>query len=193
LATVVLDLSVSLDGYIATPDDKLGGEDGEELHRWFFEGGAMDRPEGLLWQGGTSATIGAMLTGRRLYDLMDGWGGNHPVQGVPLFVVTHRAPPVAVPEGQTAITFVADGIDHAVDLARGAAGDKVVYVIGGAQLADSLLDARRLDEIRRHVVPILLRDGVRFVGATGGGQVGLQQVETISEPEVTHLRYRVGR
>jgi dihydrofolate reductase len=193
VATVVLDFSISLDGYIATPDDRLGGEDGELLHRWFWEGGAMDRPEGLLWQGGTSATIGAMLCGRRLYDLMDGWGGDHPVRRVPLFVVTHRAPPDAIPKGPTAITFVMDGIERAVALAREAAGNKNVYVIGGAQLADSLLDAGLLDEIRLHIVPVLLRDGVRLFGASGGSEIGLEQVEVVSEPEVTHVRYRVGR
>jgi dihydrofolate reductase len=191
MATVVLDISVSLDGYIATPDDRLGGEDGELLHRWFWEGGAFDRPEGLLWQGGTSATVGAMLTGRRLYDMMDGWGGDHPCRGVPLFVITHRPPPASVPEGPTAITFVNDGLERAVELARDAAGDKNIYVIGGAGLADSLVEAHLLDEIRLHVVPVLFRDGVRLFEATGG-EISLE-VEVISEPEVTHLRYRVGR
>jgi dihydrofolate reductase len=191
VATVVLDLSVSLDGYIAAPDGMLGGEDGELLHRWAWGGGAMDRPDGPSKQGGSSATIGAMLTGRRLYDQMAGWGGNHPVQGVPLFVVTHRAPPARVPTGPTAITFVSDGVEQAVGLARAAAGNKNVYVIGGAQLADSLLESRLLDEIRLHVVPVLLRDGVRLFGASGGDEIGLELVEVISEPEVTHLRYRV--
>jgi dihydrofolate reductase len=187
---VVLDLSVSLDGYIATPDDKLGGKDGELLHRWLWEGGGLDGPDGLTKQGGTSATIGAMLTGRRFYELMDGWGGNHPVQGVPLFVVTHRAPPAVVPEGPTAITFVTDGVEQAVAMARAAAGEKNVYVAGGAGLADSLLEAGLLEEIRLHVVPVLLREGVRLFGATGG-EISLEQVEVISEPEVTHVRYRV--
>jgi dihydrofolate reductase len=193
MATVVLDLSVSLDGYIAGPDDRLGGEDGEQLHRWLWDGGGMDRPDGLTKQGGSSATIGAMLTGRRTYDLMDGWGGNHPVAGAPVFVITHRDAPVAVPEGPTAFTFVTDGAERAVALARAAAGDKSVYVIGGAGLADTLLRAHLLDELRLHIVPVLLRDGVRLFGASGGGQVDLKQVEVISEPEVTHLRYQVVR
>jgi dihydrofolate reductase len=193
MATVVLDLSVSLDGFIAGPDDRLGGEDGEQLHRWLWERGRMDGPDGLTKQGGSSATIGAMLTGRRTYDLMDGWGGNHPVAGAPVFVITHRDAPVAVPEGPTAFTFVTDGAERAVALARAAAGDKSVYVIGGAGLADTLLRAHLLDEIRLHIVPVLLRDGVRLFGAYGGGQIDLKQVEVISEPEVTHLRYRVVR
>jgi dihydrofolate reductase len=188
-----LDLSVSLDGYIATPDDRLGGSDGELLHRWLWAGGAMNRPDGLTKQGGSSATIGAMLTGRRLYDLMDGWGGNHPVEGVPVFVVTHREAPAAVPEGPTAFTFVTEGIERAVALARAAAGAKNVYVIGGASLAASLLGAHLLDEIRLHIVPVLLRDGVRLFDGSGGGEIGLEQVEVVSEPEVTHLRYRVRR
>jgi dihydrofolate reductase len=190
VATVVLDLSVSLDGYIAGSDDKLGGEDGEQLHRWLWEGGGIDRPDGLTKQGGSSATIGAMLTGRRLYPLMDGWGGNHPVRDVPLFVVTHRPPPATVPQGPTMVTFVADGVERAVSRARAAAGEKNVYVIGGAGLADALLEARLLDEIRLHVVPVLLREGVRLFGAPGRGQIDLDQVEVVSEPSVTHLRYR---
>ena len=193
MATVVLDLSVSLDGYIARPDGMLGGEDGDQLHRWAWEGGGLDRPDGPTKQGGSSATIGAMLTGRRLYDQMDGWGGDHPVRGVPLFVVTHRAPPSTVPEGPTGITFVTDGVEGAVAQAREAAGDKNVYVIGGAGLADSLLEAGLLDEIRLHVVPVLLRDGVRLFGASRAAQIELEQVEVVSEPEVTHLRYRLGR
>jgi dihydrofolate reductase len=134
-----------------------------------------------------------MLTGRRLYDLMDGWGGNHPVQNVPLFVVTHREPPSTVPEGPTEIAFVTEGVERGVELARAAAGDKNVYAIGGAQLADALLDARLLDEIRLHIVPVLLRDGVRLFGGAGGAEIRLEQVEVVSEPKVTHLRYRIGR
>jgi dihydrofolate reductase len=189
-ATVVLDLSISLDGYIARPDDKLGGEDGELLHRWLFEGEGMNRPDGLTKQGGSSATIGAMLCGRRTYELMDGWGGNHPVRGVPVFVVTHRPAPAAIPKGPTEFTFVTDGVERAVVLARAAAGAKNVYVIGGAGLADTLLGAKLLDEIRLHIVPVLLRDGVRLFGARGN-QIDLEQVEVISAPEVTHVQYRV--
>jgi dihydrofolate reductase len=194
MATVVLDLSVSLDGYIATPDDRLGGEDGELLHRWLWEGGRMDGPDGLTKQGGSSATIGALLVGRRFYDLMNGWGGAHPVHGVPAFVVTHHAPPAAaVPEGPTRFTFVTDGLERAVALARAEAKDKSVYVAGGASLADALLAAHLLDEIRLHVVPVLLGEGKRLFAATGGGQIDLEQVEVVSEPGVTHLRYRVRR
>jgi dihydrofolate reductase len=150
----------------------------------------MNRVDGLTKQSGSSATIGAMLTGRRLNDLMDGWCGNHPVRDVPLFVVTHRPPPATAPQGPTTVTFVTDGVERAVAVARAAAGEKNVYVIGGAGLADALLEARLLDEIRLHVVPVLLREGVRLFGASGSGQINLEQVEVVSEPSVTHLRYR---
>jgi dihydrofolate reductase len=191
MATVDLDLSVSLDGYVAGPDDRLGGADGELRHRWFWAGGGAARPDGLTKQGGSSATIGARLTGRRTSDLADGWGGRHPARGVPVFVVTHDAP-AAVPEGPTAFTFVTEGVERAVALARAAAGDKRVYGLGGAGLAAALLGAHLLDEIRLHLVPVLLRDGVRRFGATGR-PVTLEQVEVLREPEATRLRYRVAR
>lgn len=192
MATVVLDLSVSLDGYIAAPDDLLGGDDGMLLHRWLWDDGKwMHRPDGLTKQGGSLETVGAMLTGRRTYDIVDGWGGNHPVPGVPVFVVTNRAPPAVVPQGHTAFTFVTDGIERAVAQAREAAGDKNVYVIGGAALAEALIEGGLLDEVRLHVVPVLLRDGVCLFPARGGTELPLEQVEVVVEPEVTHLRYRV--
>ncbi len=97
---------------------------------------------------------GAMISGRRLYDITYGWSGSHPFAGIPVFVVTHAAP-AAVPDGATPFTFVTEGIANAVARAQLAAGGKSVYVIGGASIDQQLLAAGLVDELRIDVIPIM--------------------------------------
>jgi dihydrofolate reductase len=136
MGKVVLDISMSLDGFITGPNDNHEqplGEGGDQLHDWIWRDSSMLKNDDLM-QGGTTATTGAMVVGRRTYDLVDGWGGSHPLPGVPVFVLTHDVPK-EIPEGKTPFTFVTDGSVSAITRAKAVAGDKNVYVIGGANIA----------------------------------------------------------
>ena len=126
----VLDMSMSLDGYIADPNDFLGGEDGERLHKWAdADGEAVDvradeTVPGPMERGGCGPS------GRRTAELMDHWGGDH--GGAPIFVPSHRPPGPAARWGYPLVTYVTDGIDSAMAQAKASAGDRHVEVRGGA-------------------------------------------------------------
>jgi dihydrofolate reductase len=192
MSTVILDISVSLDGFVARPDDDPG-----PVHDWLFNGDTVHPDNDFFRTAGASTRVlseslratGAIVTGRRTYDLTGGWGGDHPVAGAAVFVVTH-SPPHSVPRGRTSFTFV-EGVHAAVERARRAAGDKEVWVMGGASVARQCLTAGLVDELRIHLSPVLLGDGVRLFDDLGGHEVGLAQTHTLEAPGVTHLRYRV--
>jgi dihydrofolate reductase len=144
------------------------GEGGERLLGWYFGGDTEYRLPGtemvfrvapqtaeLLRE--TRTTTGALVTGRRTFDLTHGWGGRHPLD-VPVFVVTHQASPEWVSEGSP-FTFVRDGLESAVAQAKAAAGDKDVGVIG-ANLVQQCIRAGLLDELHLDVVPVVLGGGV---------------------------------
>jgi dihydrofolate reductase len=192
MGKVVLDISMSLDGFIAGPNDNHGqplGEGGEQLHDWIWRDSSMiNNPD--LMQGGTAGTTGAMLVGRRTYDLVDGWGGSHPIPGVPVFVLTHDMP-AEHPEGETPLIFVTDGIQSAIDQAKAAAGDRNIYIIGGAKVAQQCIRAGLLDEIRLHLVHILLGSGARLFEDLGPEPIELEATSTIDAPGVTHLHFQV--
>jgi dihydrofolate reductase len=135
------------------------------------------------------SSSGAMIAGRSLYEITGGWGGSHPFGGIPLFVVSHSVPS-DVPDGATPLTFVTDGVASAVDQARRAAGDRNVYVVGGANIDQQLLRARLVDELWITLVPILLGDGVRLFQETGDTSIALDQ-RSVTSSQVAHLRYEV--
>ena len=193
-------MSMSLDGYIAGPNDSDVnplGDGGEQLHQWMSGGGEGGPGEG---QTGVDKDIfdelrsdtGAMISGRRLYDITHGWNGAHPFGGVPVFVVT-REVPEEIPSGATPFTFVTAGIAAALAQATEAAGSKSVYVIGGASIDQQLLDAGLVDELRIDVIPILLGGGIQLFGTLQGAPIGLTQVGVKPSRDVTHLRYRLTR
>jgi dihydrofolate reductase len=190
MVTSVLFMSVSLDGYISTPDDYLGGEDGERLHRWFEKtdtaGGQADAVRALVDEIGSA---GAVLTGRRTAELMDHWGGD--LHGAPIFVPSHRPPGPAARYGYPKVTYVTDGIESAMAQAKTAAGDRHVYVQGG-YTAQRALEAGVLDEIQVHLVPVLLGAGRRLFDVLPA-QVELEVMRVIDTPDATHVRYRVVR
>ncbi len=133
---------------------------------------------------------GAVVTGRRTYDVgIDEWGGKSPFR-VPCFVRSHGVPGDAATEGSP-FNFVTDGLDSALAQARAAAGDKDVWVMGGANVAQQFLRAGLLDEIQIHLVPVLLGDGTRLFDQIGGERVELERTRLIESPVVTHLRFRV--
>jgi dihydrofolate reductase len=199
MAKVIIDLSMSLDGFITGPNptqEQGLGENGEALHEWYFNGPtASSRNEFFSPLGASMAvaeemfdTTGAMVVGRSMYDLVGGWGGNHPIPGVQIFLVTHHAPE-RVPQGHSPITVVTDGIERAVAQAKAAAGDKNVTV-GGAAIAQQCLNAGLVDEIYLHLVPVLLGGGTRLFEKLSA-PLDLEQVAVIEAPGVTHLKYRV--
>jgi dihydrofolate reductase len=195
-AQVVADMSMSLDGYIA---DSNHGVD--QLFGWFF-GGDVEVPTatpGLSFQApAPSATVlraafenvGALVSGRRNFELAQGWGGLHPM-GVPVFVVTHEAP-AGRPHDGGGVVFVTDGVESAVAQAKAAAGDKVVG-IATPSITQQCLDAGLLDAIHVNLVPVLLGGGVPFFANLAGSPVQLEDPEIVESAGVTHLTYRVKR
>jgi dihydrofolate reductase len=203
MARVVIDLSMSLDGFITGPnpdrENALGTGLGEKLHAWYFSGDELNPHSDFFKPGeGSEGVVEEMMTahraaivGRNLYDMTGGWGGNHPVHGLHAFVVTHE-PPKDVPQGETKFTFVTDGIESAIRQAKAAAGDKMVGV-AGADVAQQALEAGLVDELMIHLVPVLLGNGITLFKHVGDQQIDLEIIEVIPAKGVTHLRFRVKR
>jgi dihydrofolate reductase len=132
---------------------------------------------------------GAVVTGRRTYDIADAWGGNGPAPVLPLFVLTHHVPE-HVPQGESHYTFVTDGVDSAIAQAKAAAGDKYVSLMGSA-VPQQCLRAGLLDEIQIHLVPVLLGAGVRLFDHLGAESIQLETLRVVDSPGVTHLRFHL--
>jgi dihydrofolate reductase len=196
MAASVLYMSMSVDGYIAGPNDEPGNPGGDgfyRLHQWFLTpDGEFFRPSGPageLYDQIMNAT-GAILVGRRTAEQADHWGGDHHGSGLPVFVLSHRPPDPAV-ASYPLITYVTDGIAGAMAQAKAAAGDREV-VVHGAYTAQRALEAGVLDELQIHQIPVLLGAGRRLF-ETLPSRIELQIVRVIDTPEATHIRYRVRR
>jgi dihydrofolate reductase len=186
----VLDMSMSLDGYIADPNDFLGGDDGLRLHEWADADGESGQPSGPAEQFQAEwNAAGAVLAGRRTAELMDHWGGDH--GGLPIFVPSHRPPGPAARWGYPLVTYVTDGIESAMAQAKAAAGDRDVQV-RGANTAQRALEAGVLDEVQIHQIPVLLGQGRRLFDVLPS-LIELEIVRVIHTPEATHIRYHVRR
>jgi dihydrofolate reductase len=162
--TFLVDLCVSLDGYVAGPDvgpDNPMGTGGEALFDWLFTGRSAD--EAREYEDSYYASVGALVIGRKMADLGIGPWGDNPSFHAPCFVVTHRPRDVIAKEGGTSYTFITDGPHAAVQRAREAAGDLDVQINGGADLAGQCLEAGLVDELRLRVVPVVLGAGTRFL------------------------------
>ncbi|ADD43216.1 bifunctional deaminase-reductase domain protein [Stackebrandtia nassauensis DSM 44728] len=184
--TIRLHMSMSLDGFIAGPDDQPGqelGRDGGRLFNWLDDRHG-DGPSGQVY--GEVLATGAVISGRRTFELAGRWNGDHH-DGVPIFVLTNHVDPDDVPPGSA--QFVTD-VTECAELARTAAGDRVVMV-HGAGAAQSLLRAGQLDEIDIHLVSVLLGEGRRLFDALGSQHIELERVRVVEARDVTHLRYRV--
>ena len=187
MGKVVTDMSMSLDGFIAAPNDVPGnglGDDGMRLHNWMFaDPTVFDRVFGELTE-----TTGAVVMGRRTYDnSISEWGDKGPLGDVPCFVLTHD-PPGGAP---SVFTFVTDGVSRAHELAQSAAGDKTIGVMG-ADVPRQFLAAGLVDEIRIHVVGVLLGGGRRMFDVLPH-RVELEQGDVGQDPGVAHVSYRVVR
>ena len=202
MGKVSMGLSMSLDGFIAGPNDGPEhplSEGGERLFSWYSTGDTeyglpgtemvfRVSPQSAELLGRAHASMGAFVTGRRTFDITNGWGGNPPL-GVPAFVVTHSVPQEWVYEGPP-FTFVTDGVESAVEKAKEVAGDKGVAV-GAASLAQQCIRAGLLDEIHVDLVPVLLGDGVRLFEHLGTTPIDLEYTEVVEGAGVAHLTFRV--
>jgi dihydrofolate reductase len=185
---IVLYMSMSLDGFVVGPDDgpeEPMGRGGFRLFNW-LDDRESDGPSGQVY--GEALATGAVIAGRRTFELAGRWQGDHH-DGVPIFVLTHHVDEDDVPPGSA--RFVTDVAD-CVAQAKAAAGDRNVLV-HGAGAAQSLLRAGLLDELELHVVNVLLGQGRRLFDNLPAAYIELEQVRQLPARDVTHLRYRVVR
>lgn len=201
MGKVIFNNTVSLDGFVAGPNDSPEnglGDGGRALFDWYFSG-EVEFPisEGtpLLKVSPQSAEIlsealhnsGAGVWGRRTFDIAAAWGGHPP--GTPCFIVTHTVPKEWFHEGSP-FTFVTEGVESAIRLAKKAAGDKNV-VVSTASILQQSLNLGLMDELHLDLVPLLLGNGVRLFDHLKIKPVTLEPIRTIEAPGVTHLAYRV--
>ncbi|HEY0537654.1 MAG TPA: dihydrofolate reductase family protein [Actinoallomurus sp.] len=194
MSKVIANMSMSLDGFIADEADGI-----DQLFGWMGNGDvevptAVDwatfrmSPASAAYMRDAMAGVGALVAGRHLFDIAQGWGGTHPL-GVPIVVVTHE-PPADWPHTET-FTF-AESVSAAISLARDAAGDKDV-VVASSKIAQQCLDAGLLDAINVDLVPVLLGTGVRWFENLAKAPVPLGDPAVIEGNGVTHLAYTVRR
>ncbi|WP_181776255.1 dihydrofolate reductase family protein [Amycolatopsis pittospori] len=189
MSKVVLDVSMSLDGFTAGPNvrsEEPMGDGGERLHEW-MAGEGPNAEVDVAARDEINAIVGALVIGRRTFDLgLENWGGT-PWPGMPSFVVTHRTRDDLL--GDNGGTFAFGGLEEAVRRAKDAAGDKDVLVMG-ADIAGQLLGAGLLDEVHLHLAPLLLGQGTALFA---GHRAELIQEGRATVGGATHLRYRVQR
>lgn len=181
---VMVDMAMSLDGFVATVDGEDGG-----LHSYFFS----PSPETAAVMQEDIATTGAIIMGRRAYDLgvkYDGFADS-PYDAAQ-FVITHAAPQT-VARGAESFVFVTDGIASALRQAQAAAGARAVVIGGGPDIARQFLAAGMVDELHLHVAPKLLGDGMRLFDATIARNLKLALQQAVTAPDALHLRYRLAR
>jgi len=182
-------MTMSLDGFIAGPDDRAGqelGRGGGRLFDW-LDDRLSPGPNGQVFQ--EALATRAVISGRRTFELAGRWQGDHH-DGVPIFVLTRHVEDGDVPPGSA--RFVTDVAECAA-LARAAAGDDGTVLVHGAATAQALLRAGELDEMEVHLVPVLLGAGRRLFDALGPDRIELEPVRVLEGRGVTHLRYRVRR
>jgi len=213
MAKLKFNIAISLDGYVAGPnqsEENPLGEGGMQLHEWVFELEAWRRPHGR--EGGvvnestpvvegSVANVGAVLMGRNMFgggpgpwgeDPWNGWWGEEPPFHHPVFVLTHHEREPLELQGGTTFHFVTDGIESALAQATAAAAGQDVALAGGAAVARQYLAAGLIDELRLSVVPVLLGGGERLFDQGAGAGIALEQVQVVQAPGVAHLIYRAG-
>jgi dihydrofolate reductase len=194
MGKVIFNMSMSLDGFVAGPNDEV-----DRVFKWYFSGDTdfqfsgsdmtfkVSRASAEHFQEGWPS-IGAILYGRRTFDVSRAWGGNPPL-GVPCFIMTHNPPQEWVKAGSP-FTFVTDGVESAIEQAKAVAGDKNVAV-GSATTMQQCIKAGLLDEIHIDLAPVLLGDGIRLFDNLGTAPIELEITRVIEGTGVTHLIYRV--
>ncbi|MEO7369851.1 MAG: dihydrofolate reductase family protein [Ilumatobacteraceae bacterium] len=191
MAHVILDISMSLDGYVTGPNDSREnpfGDGAGTLHDW-MSGKATDEDKTVL--NDTMEHLGAIVMGRTSFEKNEGdggWGNSGPVGDTPCFVVTHHPPTATHP---SLYTFVTDGVVSAIEQAKHVAGDKIVY-LHGATVMQQALPIGLVDELRLHVIPVLLGGGTPLF-ATLGSAINLEPTLVLATPAATHLSFRLLR
>jgi dihydrofolate reductase len=189
MTNVTFSLSMSLDGFVAGPNDEI-----DPLHDWLFSGehpsrsgfGRMTEESRAVLDAGIDE-LGAVVAGRNTFEASQRWGGSAPF-GAPTFIVTHSPPT----ENRGDFTYVTEGVEAAIEQARAAAGDKDVSVMG-AIVPQQAIRAGLVDEFLITVIPVLLGEGKRLFEHLGG-RVDLERIQVVEAPEgVTHMRFRVVR
>jgi dihydrofolate reductase len=202
MAKVIVELSISLDGFVAGPNDGPDnplGDGGKRLFDWYESGDtelALPGTDMVFHVQRASAdllreqwsTFGSGVAGRRMFDIAGGWGGKPPVDG-PAFIVTHHPPQEWIYDGSP-FTFVTYGVESAVRQAIAAAGGKNVS-ISSASIAQQCLNAGLLDEVHLDLAPVLLGGGVRLFDHLKVAPVELERIRVVETPDVTHLHFRV--
>jgi dihydrofolate reductase len=206
-------LTVSLDGFVAGPDQSEEnplGVGGQQMHEWALAlaawrtshgmpGGEVNASSKIIDE--TVAKVGAVIMGRNMFGghpgpwsarEWNGWWGEEPPFHAPVFVVTHHARAPLVMSGGTTFHFVTDGIESALEQARRAAGSRDVQLSGGASITRQYLAAKLLDQLDLAIVPVLLHQGERLFHELPR-DLKLEQTRAIEAPGVTHLRYRVSK
>jgi dihydrofolate reductase len=208
---LILDITMSLDGFVAGPNPTLEeplGQGGEQLHEWVvrlaswraqhgLEGGEAGPDDQLVEE--SVASIGAHVMGRRMFSngsgtweqdpKADGWWGEEPPFHHPVFVLTHHPREPVTKEGGTTFVFVTDGIESALEQAKAAAGELDVGIAGGADVAQQYLRADLVDTLHIHVAPLLLGGGTRLFGDLGGEPAKLDLVRAVQGNDVAHLTF----
>ena len=204
-------MSISLDGYVAGPNQSLEnpiGEGGMAVHEWMFgtrtfhemqgEGGGsvgVDDEQASSW----NENVGAVIMGRNMFgpirgawpdEQWKGWWGDEPPYHTPVFVLTHHARNPIEMQGGTTFHFVTDGMEVALDRAREVAGDRDVAIGGGASTVQQYLRPGLVDQMRLHVVPVLLGTGERLFDGLEGALAGFECVELVSSPAAAHFTLR---
>jgi dihydrofolate reductase len=215
VARLRFEISISLDGFVAGPNQSVDnplGEGGEQLHQWVIGLAAWRQPHGR--EGGevnastaivedSLKNVGATIMGRNMFgggpgpwdegDPWEGWWGEDPPFHTPVFVLTHHQREPLEKQGGTSFHFVSDGIESALEQARAAADGADVRLGGGADVARQYLQAGLVDEVQLNLVPVLLGGGERLFEGLGGDDVELELDRVVDAPGVTHLRYRSSR
>ena len=211
MSSVTCQISISLDGYVAGPNQSLNdpiGEGGMRLHQWAFATDAWNEAHGQKAGERTADSkvaaemmlgIGAFIMGRNMFgpgrgewdESWTGWWGEDPPYHTPVYVLTHHEREPVEMQGGTTFHFVTDGVESALEQARAAAGDLGVSIAGGAGTINQYLAAGLLDELYLHIVPVVLGGGERLL--EGVGDPTLEPVEVVASPAVTHVEYRVVR
>ena len=211
MSSVTCQISISLDGYVAGPNQSLEnpvGENGLRLHQWLFETASWREQQGEA--GGAHSVdsdvvrdlftnVGAYIMGRKMFgggdgpwdETWTGWWGEDPPYHVPVFVLTHHQRQPLPMQGGTTFTFVTDGVESALEQARAVAGDKDIMIAGGAHTVRQYLRAGLLDELYLHIAPVLLGVGERLLEKVGDPT--LEPINVIASPAVTHVKYRIVR
>jgi dihydrofolate reductase len=209
MGSITCQISMSLDGFVAGPNQSVEnpiGEGGMRLHQWAFKTASWRKQQGL--GGGEHSAdsdvideavqgVGAYIMGRKMFGGGDGpwdekwtgWWGDDPPFHTPVFVLAHQSRKPLPMLGGTTFTFVTGGIEDALRQARKAAGEGDIAIAGGASTVAQYLAAGLLDELYVHIVPVILGAGERLF--QGAGDPTLEPVKMVASPGVTHVKYRV--